>query len=173
MVTVGEKKKFIQWFLNNYRLKKRESVWILNYICNHENLLEKFNFVLDDIKFCPRGVEMSTNCTDGAPFKFYKENVTSRDAERAFHDIRLNRDEEMYIQINFSDSKISQNYLGVVVDNPHATESLTISDETENFLDFMLLQMKRDNLMKEIDRALEKQDQDAFNKLSTKYAELV
>lgn len=40
-VSVNEKKDFIRWFLNHYQLKRRECVWILNYLMSHDSLMEK------------------------------------------------------------------------------------------------------------------------------------
>ncbi|EOR23584.1 hypothetical protein A499_12046 [Niallia nealsonii AAU1] len=40
-VSVNEKKDFIRWFLNHYQLKRRECVWILNYLMSHDQLMEK------------------------------------------------------------------------------------------------------------------------------------
>ena len=31
---------------------------------------------------------MSTHCVDKVPFRFYKDNVMTTDAEKSFHDIR-------------------------------------------------------------------------------------
>lgn len=39
-VSVNEK-DFIRWFLNHYQLKRRECVWILNYLMSHDSLMEK------------------------------------------------------------------------------------------------------------------------------------
>lgn len=44
-VSVNEKKDFIRWFLNHYQLKRRECVWILNYLMSHDSLMEKVHFV--------------------------------------------------------------------------------------------------------------------------------
>ena len=66
-VNVLEKKRFINWFLNNYQLKRRESVWILNYLMNHERVLEHVHFV-DEARLCPKGVVISTKCVDDPPF---------------------------------------------------------------------------------------------------------
>lgn len=40
-ISVNEKKEFIRWFLNHYQLKRRECVWILNYLMSHDQLMEK------------------------------------------------------------------------------------------------------------------------------------
>jgi len=116
-VSVNEKKDFIRWFLNRYQLKRRESVWILNYLMSHDQLMEKVHFV-EEAQFCPRGLIMSTHCTREVPFRFYKDNIMTTDAEKSFHDIRLNRDEDIYIQLNFHGSRQSHQYAAVLEENP-------------------------------------------------------
>lgn len=43
--TLEEKKNFISWFIQNYQLKRRESLWILNYLLNHEILLKNIHLI--------------------------------------------------------------------------------------------------------------------------------
>ena len=73
-VTVNEKKEFVRWFLTNYQLKRRECVWILNYLMSHDQLMKRVHFV-EQAQFCPRGMVMSTHCVEDPPFRFYKENL--------------------------------------------------------------------------------------------------
>ena len=41
------------------------------------------------------------------------------DAEKSFHDIRLNRDEDIYIQLNFHESSSTlPQYVAVLEENP-------------------------------------------------------
>ena len=44
-VTVNEKKVFLRWFLNHFQLKRREAVWILNFLMSNDQLMEKVHFV--------------------------------------------------------------------------------------------------------------------------------
>lgn len=68
-VSVNEKKDFVKWFLNNYQLKQRECVWILNYLMSHDQLMHKVHFV-EHAKYCPRGLVMSANCVKIHRFTF-------------------------------------------------------------------------------------------------------
>lgn len=168
-VSVNEKKDFIRWFLNHYQLKRRECVWILNYLMSHDQLMEKVHFV-DQAQYCPRGLVMSTHCVDEVPFRFYKENVMTTDAEKSFHDIRLNRDEEIYIQLNFHASNQAHQYVIVLEDNPFMPNSLQINEKdrilAERFLTTSLSKFQRDKLLTLIDDALDRQDQEAFQELT-------
>ncbi|MFD2445847.1 ReoY family proteolytic degradation factor [Bacillus sp. CGMCC 1.16607] len=168
-VSVNEKKDFIRWFLNHYQLKRRECVWILNYLMSHDGLMEKVHFV-DQAQYCPRGLVMSTHCVDKVPFRFYKENVMTTDAEKSFHDIRLNRDEEIFIQLNFQSSNQAHQYVAVLEENPFMPKHLQVNETdraiAEQFLNESIKRFQREKLLSLIDLALDQQDQIAFIRLT-------
>ncbi|MBS4176570.1 ReoY family proteolytic degradation factor [Lederbergia citrea] len=174
-VSVNEKKEFIRWFLNRYQLKRRESVWILNYLMSHDQLMEKVHFV-EDAQCCPRGLIMSTHCTRDVPFRFYKENIMTTDAEKSFHDIRLNREEDIYIQINFRSANLSHQYAAVLEENPYVQKNIQLNekdkDYAEQFLAQSLRSFQEEKLLRAIDEALDNQDKISFTKLSNQLNEL-
>ncbi|MCM3215549.1 ReoY family proteolytic degradation factor [Niallia taxi] len=174
-VSVNEKKDFIRWFLNHYQLKRRECVWILNYLMSHDQLMEKVHFV-ENAEKCPRGLVMSTHCVDEVPFRFYKENVMTTDAEKSFHDIRLNRDEDIYIQLNFYGSNKAHQYAAVLVENPFMPKNLHISEKdrfiAEQFLVASIEKFQKEKLLELIDEALDNGDEHAFRELTDRLKQL-
>lgn len=172
-ISVQDKKTFIQWFLNHYHMQKRESVWILNYICNHHDILAHVHFVRN-IKDCPRGIIITSECyadENDVPFRFHKNHVVTCDPERSFHDIRLNRHEELYIQLNFYNSHQCALYVAVLEENPYHTEhnlhhKKRDKENANQLLDQLLLNYKRASLKKEIDQSLDQLDEVTFKKLS-------
>ncbi|MDZ5473248.1 ReoY family proteolytic degradation factor [Bacillus sp. 31A1R] len=168
-VSVNEKKDFIRWFLNHYQLKRRECVWILNYLMSHDQLMEKVHFV-EQAQYCPRGLVMSTHCVDEVPFRFYKENIMTTDAEKSFHDIRLNRDEEIFIQLNFYASNQAHQYVAVLEENPFMPKNLQISEKdriiAEQFLSTSIKKFQKEKLLQLIDEALDQQNEKAFATLT-------
>lgn len=168
-VSVNEKKEFIRWFLNHYQLKRRECVWILNYLMSHDQLMEKVHFV-EQAQFCPRGIVMSTHCVDDVPFRFYKENVMTTDAEKSFHDIRLNREEDIFIQLNFHASFQAPQFAAVLEENPYMPKNLQISDKerlmAEEFLSSSIRRFQKEKLFQQIDEALDNNDKEAFKVLT-------
>lgn len=168
-VTVNEKKDFIRWFLNHYQLKRRECVWILNYLMSHDQLMEKVHFV-ENAQYCPRGMVMATHCVDKVPFRFYTENVMTTDAEKSFHNIRLNRDEEIYIELNFHNKQQSHQYVAVLEDHEYMPKHLQADSEdrkiAEQFLENSLKDFNRKKLMLQIDEALDNNDKETFMKLT-------
>ncbi|WP_163969851.1 ReoY family proteolytic degradation factor [Oceanobacillus halotolerans] len=167
-ISVHDKKTFIQWFLNHYQLKKRESVWILNYLLNHSKILNNVHFV-HDVKFCPRGIMITTHCSDEVPFRFYKNQLVTTDAEKSFHDIRLNQDEPLYIQLNFKNANQNTFYAAVLEENPFIPDEYFITqkdkDLAEKFLKWSLYQNRKQKLIKAIDQSLDKRDQETFQQL--------
>ena len=169
-VSVNEKKEFIRWFLNHYQLKRRECVWILNYLMSHDQLMKRVHFV-EDAQFCPRGLVMSTHCVEEVPFKFYKSNIMTTDAEKSFHDIRLNREEDIYISLHFRSAYSSYQYAAVLEKNPFIPRSNPSNEKdkiiAEKVIEQSLLSFQKDQLLKQIDQALDKNDQEMFQKLTT------
>ncbi|TFE03078.1 ReoY family proteolytic degradation factor [Jeotgalibacillus salarius] len=168
-ISADEKKDFIKWFLQNYQLKKRESVWIMNYLLSHDQLIENLHFV-EDARYCPRGIVMSASCTDEVPFRFYKGHVMTTDAEKSFHDIRLHRDEDLYVQLNFDSSYSSYQYAAVLEENPFTPKEIHLTERekemAEQFLSDSIAENQRSQLMKKIDEALDHQDKDQFRQLT-------
>lgn len=175
-VSVNEKKDFIRWFLNHYQLKRRECVWILNYLMSHDALMEKVHFV-EQAQYCPRGIIMSTHCVEEVPFRFYKENVMTTDAEKSFHDIRLNREEELFIQLNFRSAYQSPQFAVVLESNPFMPKHYTMNEKdrvvAEKVLETSIKTFQKEKLLSAIDAALDRHDESAFHELTDKLKNLV
>ncbi len=168
-IPITDKKTFIRWFLRNHQLKKRECVWILNYLLSNDTVLENVHFV-EEAHYCPRAMVMSTVDHQGVPFRFYKGNIMTSDAEKSFHDLRLNETEPMYIQINFACIPPHLHYLAVLEDNPYMPKSLQISEKdriiAEQLLKDSMAAYQEKKILKEIDEVLDTGDKDRFFELS-------
>ncbi|WP_077621742.1 ReoY family proteolytic degradation factor [Sediminibacillus massiliensis] len=168
-ISIKDKKEFIRWFLRNYQLKRRESVWILNYLINHEKLLEKVHFIRE-ARYCPRGIVISSYCSEEAPFRFYKNHIVTTDAEKSFHDIRLNRKEPVYIQLNFKNSHQCASYVAVLEDNPFLPDDYFITEKDQiaakDLLESSIFETQKEKIQKKIDYALDNRDKEEFQRLS-------
>lgn len=176
MVSVAAKKDFVRWFLKRYKLKRRECVWILNYLLSHEQLLKNIHFT-DEAHYCPRAMVMSSTESESIPFRFYKGNIMTADAEKSFHDLRLYKNEKMYIQLNFPNSHTCPNYASVREENPFLPDALQVS-ETDRWIAKRLAEesitsMNEELLKKGIDEALDRDDKETFIKLSTLLNEMM
>lgn len=168
-ISVQDKKSIIKWFLNHYQLKKRESVWILNYLVNHHEILANVHFVRD-ARFCPRGIIITAYCSEEVPFRFYKKQLVTTDAEKSFHDIRLNQNEPLYIQLNFKNAQQNSKYVSVLEENPYKPDDHHLKKQdqqvAEEVLNKSLFAYKRNLLKQKIDCALDEMDQNTFQELS-------
>lgn len=168
-ITNDQKKQFLKWLTSNYELKRRESLWILDYLYNHDIMLEKTHFV-EQVEQTPRGIYMSVKGTETPAFRFYKKGHEFKDAMQAFHEIRLNWSSQLFVQIDFEDAWSSPEYLRVLEDNPHARWNDMIPDELlkemDEALTYETLRMARELLLTEIDKTLLAGQEQKFTKLT-------
>ncbi|HET7629276.1 MAG TPA: ReoY family proteolytic degradation factor [Bacillales bacterium] len=166
-VKLAEKKQFIRWFLNQHELKKRECVWLLNYLTGDDRLMDHVHFIRH-AEYCPKAIIMSARCTQDVPFQYFKQHVMTVDPEKAFHDIRMFRNEPLYIQLNFKNHHLCPEYAAVLEENPHYEEQ--ISDVYADIAESVILDAKKkfeqNDLMRKIDLALEANDKQTFMKLT-------
>ncbi|WP_163654159.1 ReoY family proteolytic degradation factor [Listeria sp. PSOL-1] len=172
-ISIDEKKDFIRWLLNHYQMKMREAMWVLNYVSGHDQIIQYVHFV-DDLSGVSRGLILAAEGSSGEPFRFFKGNLATSDPEKAFHDIRLNWNEDLYIQLDFENAMNSPEYALVRTDNPHL--GLQLNDEekelAKKFLDQTSLFFSKKNVLEKIDQALDEKDRDAFFKLVRIYHSL-
>lgn len=204
MVTIKEKRGFIKWFLNNKQLKRRESVWILSYIMEHDNILKNIHFVtssarLELLEEKQKLIQMSCNDVDLPAFKYFKEDLLTTDAEKAFHDIRLNGNEEhTFINLQYRGVEHCDNYFMVEEDGeipyivlgisgskkPKEKTSGTLnslqkaytdklSTTIDNLLDNVTHEIQVKRIREDIDLALQNKDKELFLKLSNKLNNLI
>lgn len=175
-VSIQDKKTFIKWFLQHYQLKKRESVWILNYLTNHDNLLAQVHFI-HEARYCPRGIVISTHCSNDVPFRFYKNHIVTTDAEKSFHDIRLNRNDPIYIQLSFENAHQTANYVAVLEDNPYLPDDFFVTKQEKELarqvLEYTLYQAQKKYLEEKINQALDQRDKALFEMLASQLQKLV
>lgn len=168
-VSIEDKKNFLTWVLNHLKFKRRESVWILHYLLGHKSVLENVHFV-NGAKFCPRGLIMSTTCSDHIPFRYYKSHIVTTDPEKAFHDIRLNCDQKLYLELNFKQAYQNTQYVSVIEENPFIPEDFFLSVEDKQNANQLLNQsvyrFQKTQLKAEIDAALDCGDKRKFLELS-------
>ena len=168
-VSLGEKKQFVRWFLQSYKMKRRECIWILNYMLSNEELLEKTHFV-EEAHYCPRAMVMSSTESKETPFRFYKGNLMTADAEKSFHDLRLNPDDDLYIQLNFPNIPPPALYLSVLEENPYMPKNASINEQdrliAEKILEESMAIFQEETIHNQIDEALDAKDRERFFELS-------
>ncbi len=168
IIPVVEKKDFLKSFLQQYELKRRECAWLLNYLMSDDQLMERVHFV-EKAAHTPKALIISTKGVDSIPFSFHKQKHITTDAEKAFHDIRLNQTEDVYIELHFKGAKQFPPYLTVLEDNPFVPENLELvvafQYEADQLLKGSIQTFNRNRLLKEIDQALDQGDKRQFELL--------
>lgn len=164
-----DKKRYLKWLSENFRFKKRESLWILNFLYNHDVMLNRTHFVEYAHK-TPRGLYLTTTEVNLPAFRFYKNGKEFNDAMQAFHEVRLNWSSPLFIEVNLPHAWQHPLYLSVLEDNPYARWNETIpmpfKQELGQALDGQLLEHKRLILLDQIDEALMQNSPDDFNELT-------
>ncbi|ARK30324.1 ReoY family proteolytic degradation factor [Halalkalibacter krulwichiae] len=165
IIPVVDKKEFLKSFLQQFELKRRECAWLLNYLMSDDELMERVHFV-EQAAHSPKALIISAKGVDSIPFSFHKEKHITTDAEKAFHDIRLNQHEDIYIELHFNGAKQYPPYLVVLEDNPHIPENMELAAafqrEAELLLERSIRTFRKEQLLAEIDRALDHQNEAYF-----------
>lgn len=174
-VTVSAKKEFIRWFLSKFQLKKKEGSWLFNYMLSDERLLEKVHFT-DDLRNREKTMIISTVCSQATPFQFQKTSKIYYDVERAFHDIRLNPEEDVYISLYFKDRLLCPQYLAVLEGRPMEGQRVSQDDVmslmAEIIIDKAIRRQRMKVLYEEIDRSLVDGNQGLFMDLTKEWNDL-
>lgn len=175
MIELASKKKFVNWLIQSVSLKKRESYWILNYLLNHEFLLDRVIFV-EDVLSTPRGLLITDQTIEGTGLEMVNQSVLFSDPNQIFHDIRMNRKLPLFVGISFEGMYSSNYYLSIIEENPYQSLDPAlekeISKEIELFLKEEEANFQLQELLKKINKALEENDEQAFLNYSKKYSEL-
>lgn len=66
-ITTAEKRDFLTWFLQHYRVHIPEVIILLDFLKNNDEVLESVHFV-NDITRCERAMIVSTDNLDQEPF---------------------------------------------------------------------------------------------------------
>lgn len=168
MISVSEKKDFLKRFLNEYELKRRECSWLLTYLMNNDDLMKYVHFV-EKAAHTPKGLIISAKGVDQLPFSFHKQYHVTTDTEKAFHDIRLNQTEDVYIELHFPSANRYPPYVSVLEENPFVPENVELDkayDEAASFiLGRSITDYRKQMIKKEIDRALDERNQTRFMEL--------
>lgn len=169
MVPVMDKKAFLRSFLKRHQLKRRECAWLLNYLMNDDTLMERVHF-LNQSEGTPKALVISAQGIEQIPFSFRKKHHVTTDCEKAFHDIRLNQTEDIYIELHFQERLTCPQYLAVLEDNPYLPETQERAQAFERKAEALLQESVRlfqlKKLSEAIDEALDNGDKETFMELS-------
>lgn len=163
--SLEDKKSFLTWFIQNNQLKRRESLWILNYLLNHEQLLKNVHFI-EEVSLTNRGMGLATIESEQDPFAYYKDGRKFEDPEQAFHDLRLNWQETFYLELYFDNAYQVLSAYGILEQNPNIEEgsdmSFELGEKVESSLNRLAWKERKRQLLLLIDQALSDQNEEKF-----------
>lgn len=168
-VSVDEKKEFLRWFLSHHQCKSGDASSLLRYILVHDEILKNVKFT-SNVECCDKSIIVSTTCSSLTSFQFVKKGQITYSVSKAFHDLRLNPDETVYIAIYFKKWKLNYRYAVVLEDGP-VEEHYTTQDHLNSLLaeialDQVIRRQRVKQLYDEIDQALENRDHSRFLELT-------
>lgn len=173
IVPVTQKRAFIRWLLDHHLLKNRETVWLFNYLMGSDQLLGLIHFA-EHVAGCTRAITISSSKQENEVFKYTKENVTTPDPEKAFHDLRLDQEEAVYIKIALPSVAGRADYLAVLEETPHDAQSVhdTYGKAAENAAKAAEKAYAEQYLYREINHALDRGDKETFYRLTDELKKL-
>lgn len=173
-ILIYKKKKFINWFLDTYRLKRPDSSRLLKFIMKQERILLNTHFV-EDVRKLPNALMISA--TDAPTVAFlcrvrerYYDNI-----DEIIEVLASDPPEELFIRLSF-DREFICSMCGTVIMKPETRDKLfyhqVVKDlEEEINRAFGEKDKRKDEMMAEINLALEKGDKELFNSLAEMYKE--
>ncbi|WP_025730399.1 YpiB family protein [Atopobacter phocae] len=163
----NDKKRFLKWFIENYELSRRESLWILNYLLNHDFILPRIHFS-DDVHLTDNGLVMSIKDAPERSFEYYQNGRLIQDPEIAFHELRTNWRKDFYVELLFDHSY--ETLLSFNIYEAHQEQDQEElekkSEATDSALRSINRMLKENQLKQAIDRALDDNDFETVKKLS-------
>lgn len=165
MVSSLQKKTFIKWLIEQQVLENRETVWLLNYLRSNERLLNMIHFV-DTALNHSRVITISCSTQRECDFEYVKESVSTTDPEKAFHDLRLNQEEPVYVKINLDRVLQSPEYFAVLEDGQDTSSVASVHETYGEAVDLALEAAERlyaeAILYEKINQALDCRDRRRF-----------
>lgn len=168
-IDVEEKKHFLNWMVNHVSFSRREVFWILNYLANHEAILNNVHFI-EEADQSKRGLQIRDLSNGGEPLKLFLQGKEFTDTDQIFHEIRLNWKEPLYVECFFENAWQNPDYMAILEENPFVSWEDTVSDENKEKISRYFLEKEYESelnvLYAQIDHALESGDRDSFLELS-------
>ena len=175
-VSTIEKREFLHWFLQTYRLKHPEARRLLEIILNQPHILDNVYFTEKHHEGL-RTVVISSLYSDEQPFAYYENTQTVTEVANAISSIMHNPSQSLYLILHFHGKMLNHRYLQLV----ETTESKNINLNKRNdehvkeanlVMNKVLKQRRIVELRAEIDRALDEKNAPLFLELTEQLQKL-
>lgn len=175
-VDIFRKKEYIRWFLNAYKLKKEEMEKVLIYLLHNPELLEKIHFV-EDIRNLSNALLISANDAQTISFILRIDNVYYYEVDEFLDQLSKYPPEKLHVWLSFNRDYMCSLCKEILVSSPktkkQALHQKIIEDlELEINKKIYADQIRRTELLMQIDYAIENNDQETFFKLSSELKKL-
>lgn len=175
-VQLMKKKKFIDWFLEAYRLKTPETVKILEFIYKNESLLRCTHFV-ENVRCLPNAVIISAQGAETVPYLCRINNVYYEDIDQFIMQLESDPPQELFVWLSFNREflcAMCDIVLGVKPDIDEKIFYHRVVKDLERELNFKLrgMEERKQRLVSEIDNALIQGDRELFMELSALFKEM-
>jgi|SRR5699024_6986461 len=144
---ISYRKDFIDYVLYHYEFEDRVAVWILNFLKSHPVVSKNISFTPDES--VERRLRIAAVGTNRPTLVLEKGDTVTTDGEVIFHELNMNQAELLYLEFAF----------------PADDARYRKMKEIEDNLDKELQTIAEDALLKQIDQALDQQDQELFLRL--------
>lgn len=176
IVQLMKKKKFINWFLETYRLKTPEAAKILGAVLAAEDLLQRTHFV-ENVRNMPSAVIISAQGAETVSFLCRLNNVYYEDIDEFISVLEYDPPEELVIWLSFNREHLCSMcdiVLGVKPEIDGKMFYHQVIKDLERELNFKVrgIAEQKKKLIFEIDQALITGDKDGFMALSSLYKEM-
>ncbi len=147
------KKDFINYCLYNYEFKDHTAVWILNFIKSHPLITHNISFTNSQLD---RKLRIAESRTNRPTLMFEKGGTVTANGETIFHELNLNKTDELYVEFIFAKNDLRYNQA--------KSEELMKNDE--------ILLEDIEELESLIDEALVSKDKERFFELTDELQKL-
>jgi len=175
-VKLVKKKKFINWFLETYRLKTPDAAKILGAITANEHLLQRTHLV-ENVRSLPNAVIISAQGAETVSFLCRINDVYYEDIDEFISLLESNPPEELFVWLSFNREYLCSMCDIVLGVKPEIDDKIfyyKVVKNLERELNFKVRDTaeRKQKLVTEIDEALMQGDKDRFMALSALYKEM-
>lgn len=175
-VSTSEKSAFLNWFLKNHRLKRKDARVVLEYLVNHAHVLDHVTFT-DTVSPHAKTIIISSMQSDEPGFVYYNHSSKSEEPSKALGDLMAHPNTKRNLVIHFYGSHIHTNFQQLI-QSPIKEQFQNYNrfkkyeDETKELLEQVQQQTDRNTLLAEIDAALDARNEALFKELTLRLREL-
>ncbi|MBO9128559.1 YpiB family protein [Bacillus sp. 165] len=175
-VSAIAKRNFLQWFLQEHRLKSTDGRRLLEFILNKPHILEHISFT-EKLKPNEKTIIISSMNSDQIGFAFHYNQYKTTDISRALSELSSNPSGKVNLILHFYGKMLNHRYLQLietsVSDNIKQYERYERqSKETDTVITQAMLAKEKEHIKKQIDDALDQRDEQLFKKLVARLHEL-